>query len=357
VTEPTASSTTEPAAPASTLRCAVVGVGSMGRHHARNYAELEGAELVAVVDADAERGRAIAEQHGGAVLADVEALLELGVDAVSIATPTVNHRAAAEPLLKAGVPCLIEKPLAATAAEAEAIKAAAESSGAILQVGHIVRYDPVMRAVRKVIHERPRFIEIDRVSPMPFRSLDVSVVLDVMIHDIDLVLMLVGREPDEVHASGGSLLGYGEDVCTARLVFNATGDGTRSCTAHLTASRLALDTVRKLRVIGDDGYVSADFMKKAVTFLPGPENRSRLGELKSRLDAGEDLSGLDWRLMVAVEFPEVTQEEPLRAQLADFLGAIRGGHRTEGHGGADAPAAVMALRTAERIVDAVRAMN
>ena len=234
----------------------------MGRHHARVYSQLEGVEFVGVVDADETRRNDIVEQWGGSPFATVDALLAAGVDAVTIATPTTSHRVIAEQLLEAGVHCLIEKPLAQDAEQADAIAAAAEKHNRVLQVGHVVRFDPVMRAVCAVEGLKPRFIEMTRVSPMTFRSVDVGVVLDMMIHDLDLLTMLVGAEPEEVHASAVSVLGDAEDVCNARLVFPADEDGMQ-CVATLTASRLALKTERRLRITGEDHYVSADFGAKS----------------------------------------------------------------------------------------------
>lgn len=214
-----------------TLRCGVVGVGRMGRHHARIYTQLAGCELVGVVDRDPDRRKAITEEYGGTAHDSVDGLIAAGVDAVTIATPTVHHRSVAERLLAAGVACLIEKPLAPDARDAEAIAAAAATSGAILQVGHVVRYDPVMVAIRKINADRgglrPVFIEVDRVSPMTFRSVDVGVVLDMMIHDLDVLLMLLGKEPEEIHANAVSVLGEAEDVCNARLVFPPGESGIR----------------------------------------------------------------------------------------------------------------------------------
>ncbi|MHC5025966.1 MAG: Gfo/Idh/MocA family protein, partial [Planctomycetota bacterium] len=221
-----------------TLRCAVIGVGRMGRHHARVYAQTEGVDLVGVVDADPEAAMAITREWGGTAFGSVSELISHGVDAVTIATPTVHHREAADALVAERVACLIEKPLAPNVQEAQAIADAAAKHGTVLQVGHIVRYDPVMIAVKKVVDEygiTPRFIEMDRISPMTFRSVDVGVVLDMMIHDLDLLLMLLGEEPEEIHANAVSVMGEAEDVCNARLVFPAAADGTR-CVANVTAS-------------------------------------------------------------------------------------------------------------------------
>jgi predicted dehydrogenase len=333
-----------------TIRCGVVGVGRMGRHHARLYTQLGGAELVGVVDANPQRAGEIVEQWGGRAFATVDQLIDSGVEAVTIATPTVNHRAAAEKLLAAGVACLIEKPLAPNAAEAQAMVDAANCCGAVLQVGHIVRYDPVMRAIASIENLHPQFIEVDRISPMTFRSVDVGVVLDMMIHDIDVLLMLVGCEPVDVHASAVSVLGAAEDVCNARLTFPPDSRG-RQCVANVTASRLAMKTERKLRIISEDAYVSADFVARKVSVVRKTANAAQLADLRARLSAGEDLSHMNYLDLVTVDELAVESAEPLKLQLEDFLDAVRHGRRAT----VDAQAGFAAVRTAERIVDAARA--
>ncbi|MCA9284292.1 MAG: Gfo/Idh/MocA family oxidoreductase [Phycisphaerales bacterium] len=333
-----------------TIRCGVVGVGRMGRHHARLYTQVPGAELVGVVDQNPQRRSAVTEEYGGRPCATVEELLALGVDAVTIAVPTVAHRTAAEPLLEAGVACLIEKPLAPTASEAQAIADVAARCNAVLQVGHVVRYDPVMIAVRRVDGLLPRFVEVDRISPMTFRSVDVGVVLDMMIHDLDLLLMLVGREPEEVHANAVSVLGEAEDVCNARLVFPPGPDGQR-CVANVTASRLAMKTERKIRIVGEHAYVSADFVSRSGTVVRKVANAEGLADVRERLRTGADLSDVNYLDLINVEALEVGEGEPLRLQLDDFLDAVRGGRRAA----VDAQAGFAAVRTAERIVAAARA--
>lgn len=331
------------------IRCGVVGVGRMGRHHARVYAQGETTELVGVVDRDADRAGGITSEWGGTAYGEVEQLLDAGVDAVTIAVPTVHHRAAAEPLLAAGVACLIEKPLAPDATEAAAIASAADASGAVLQVGHIVRYDPVMQAIRRVPDLRPRFIEMDRISPMTFRSVDVGVVLDMMIHDLDLLTMLMGGEPEEVHANAVAVMGEAEDVCNARLVFPADESGVRPV-ANVTASRLALKTERKIRIISEDAYVSADFVGRSGTVVRKHANADQLAELRERLAGGEDLSDIDYTKWVNVDPLEVGDAEPLKLQIDAFIDAVRTGDKPE----IDAEAGSAAVRTAERIVEAAR---
>ena len=332
-----------------TLRCGVVGVGRMGRHHARLWTQVEGCDLVGVVDASEERRRQVTDQYGGLGYGAVEELIDAGVDVVTIATPTVHHREAAEKLLARGIHCLIEKPLAPTPDEARAIADAARRSGALLQVGHVVRYDPVMVAIR-ALNLVPRFVEVDRVSPMTFRSVDVGVVLDMMIHDIDVLLMLFGGEPVDVRASAVSVLGEAEDVCNARLEFPRMPDGYAPV-ANVTASRLAMKTERKIRVMSDDTYVSADFVDRKGTVARKGPNLAKIGEVRELLKQGADLSHLNFLDLLHVEPLSVGAGEPLRLQAEDFIDAIRSGRRPL----VDAEDGFAAVRTADRIVAAARA--
>ena len=266
-----------------------------------------------------------------------------------VATPTVTHRAIVEQLLAAGVHCLVEKPLAPDEIQARAMAEAAKRGTAILQVGHVVRFDPVMVAIRNIPNLRPRFVEVDRVSPMTFRSVDVGVVLDMMIHDLDVLIMLMGNEPEEIHANAVSVLGEAEDVCNARLVFPAGPDGIR-CTANVTASRLALKTERKMRIISEDTYVSADFGERKGTVVRKAVNAEQLAEIRARFQRGDDLSGLNYLELIKVDALDVGQGEPLKLQLENFLDSVRSG----GHPFVDAEAGFAAVRTAQRIVECAR---
>ena len=331
------------------IRCAVIGAGRMGRHHVRVYAQNHNAELVGVVDVNSEVCNSIVEEWGGKAYGTIEELLAAGVDAVTIATPTIHHRSAAETLLASKVACLIEKPLAPNVDEARSIADAADASDAVLQVGHIVRYDPVMRAISDISGITPRFIEMDRVSPMTFRSVDVGVVLDMMIHDLDLLLMLTGNEPEEIHANAVCVLGEAEDVCNARLTFPAGDDDIR-CVANITASRLALKTERKLRIISEDAYVSADFVARKGTVVRKIANEQQLAELRERLKAGEDLSDLNYLELIEIDELKIEDGDALELQIDDFLSAVREGRRPT----IDAHAGFAAVRTAERIVESAR---
>ncbi|MDX2115967.1 MAG: Gfo/Idh/MocA family oxidoreductase [Planctomycetota bacterium] len=344
--------------PSRPLRCGVIGVGRMGRHHARKYAELPGVTLVGVVDQDEERRLAVAEKHGCAGFATQAELMRAGVDAVSIAVPTVDHLACAEPLLSAGVACLIEKPLANDVTEARRLMLAAEKSGAVLMVGHIERFNPAVRALQKAQQDMkssgqpgivPRFIEVHRVSPMTFRSVDVSVVMDMMIHDLDVVLMLMnGREPERVDAAGVSVLTEHEDVCNARLVFQMPQG---KCVANITASRLALKTERKIRIIGENAYVSIDYAKKGGVLIRRTTNALPIEEIREALRTGADLSDLDYGKLLAIEELAVDDADQLEMELAEFLDAVRTGRKPA----IDAEAGFMNVRTAHRIMEECRA--
>jgi predicted dehydrogenase len=329
------------------LPVAVVGAGRMGRHHARIYANLDDARLVGVVDPDPDRAGMLADQHATEPYASVEALLEAEptVAAVSIAAPTDQHVSIARPLLERGIACLVEKPIAPTVAEAEALRGCAEQAGTVLRVGHTERFNPAVRAVADMAIT-PRFIEIDRVSPMTFRSLDVSVVMDMMIHDLDIVLMLMNSRLTHVDAAGIAVISERPDVANARLVFENGG------VANITASRLALKTERKLRLFNESAYVSLDYQKRNGLVIRASQNADALKQLRQQLAAGSDLTDLDYSELVQVD--ELTMErsehekDPLTAQLGNFLKAARG----EGSEGVDAHAGHAAVEAAERVLQA-----
>lgn len=324
---------------------AVIGAGRMGRHHARIYHQLPQSKLLAVVDGEANRADALADQFNCDSLTSVDELLSKypQVRAVTIATPTVAHESSAATLLQRGVACLIEKPLAGSVAEARRIIQLAAEHKALVQVGHSERFNPIVRAVGELeIH--PRYIEVDRVSPMTFRSIDVGVVFDIMIHDLDIVRMLTQSELVDVRACGVAVLGKHEDVASARLTF---ADG---CVATLTASRLALKTERKLRVFSENSYISVDYAKKTGVIITRTANAEALDEVRHQIEQGADLSDLDYTKLVNVEELAITDEEPLRGELGNFLDAVAGKAKPAVTG-QDGFAAVEA---AERVLDAIR---
>src|SRR3954452_1755244 len=265
---------------------AVIGCGRMGRLHARVYSEMPQVRLVGVCDANPEAAAAAADQFGGRAFERVADVLA-DVEAVTIPVPTQSHADVAETCWGAGVACLLEKPLAKDVADARRIAAAARRSGRTVQVGHIERFNPAIRAMGRLGIE-PRFIEVTRISPLTFRSIDVGVVLDMMIHDIDIVLRLARSPVARVEATGVSVIGDVEDVCNARLTFE------NGCVANVTASRLALKTERKLRVFSPDAYVSLDYQKRYGIVARRSGNLKAIRDAVAKIRTGEvrDLSDL-----------------------------------------------------------------
>jgi predicted dehydrogenase len=273
----------------------VIGVGALGRHHARVWADTAGAELVGVHDLDAARAAEIAACHGCRVFPDVPSLLA-AVDAVSVAVPTVDHHAVARLALEHGRDVLVEKPITATLEQADELVALAESRRAILQTGHIERFNPAT-AVLLEAGRGARFVEVHRLGSFSARSLDVDVVLDLMIHDLDIVLALDGTEPVQIEAVGVPVLTPRVDIANARLRF-ASG-----LIANLTASRVSLEKVRKFRVFAPRNYVSADFTTRQAKVY--------------RLEANG--TGLPRILAETHGSPE---QEPLRRQIEAFRDAV-----------------------------------
>jgi predicted dehydrogenase len=302
------------------LQVAVIGAGRMGGHHARIYASLPEAQLAGIVDTDLSRAETLAQPYNCGAFASVEALLRAypKLNAASISTPTIYHRALAETLLKRRVDVLIEKPLAPTVADCQALVELAGHNQCVLQVGHSERFNPVVRALGR--HKLdPRFIEVHRISPMRFRSVDIGVVLDLMIHDIDIVHHFVHSPVASVAAVGVAVIGQHEDVANARIVF------ANGCVANITASRLAMKTERRMRLFSPDAYVSVDYQKKAGVVIHKTANQAQLDMLQQKLSADEvpDLSNLDYTELVHVDQLEIDDSEPLKLQLQSFLSAVR----------------------------------
>lgn len=237
------------------LKCAVIGTGYLGRFHAEKYANLPECELVAVVDINEETAKTIAEKHGAQALTDYLSLLG-NVDAVSIVVPTTLHYQVAKDFLNAGSHVLIEKPITTTVEQADELIVIAKAKNLILQVGHLERFNPAILALDK--DEKPLFIESHRLSPFNPRANDVSVVLDLMIHDIDIILALVNSEIERIDASGTAVLTKGTDIANARLTFK------NGCVANVTASRISMKLERKMRLFRPSSYASVDFQNRVL---------------------------------------------------------------------------------------------
>jgi predicted dehydrogenase len=284
------------------LRVGVFGVGSLGQHHARIYSELPDAVLVGVHDLDAARAREVAGRCGARAF-DHPDELAAAIEAASVAVPTDRHRELAERLMGRGLHLLVEKPIAASTEEAEAMVALADRLGLILQVGHVERFNPVMHYLEKNLTS-PRFIEAIRIAPYPPprdgappRGTEVSVVLDLMIHDLEIILHLVSSPVKEMHAVGVPVLSLTEDITNVRLSFE------NGCVANVTASRVSRESMRKIRVFQEDVYVSLDY-------------RNQSGQLCRKTAGG-----------LHAEAVPIEKGEPLRAELASFLDCVR--HRRD----------------------------
>lgn len=238
------------------LRAAVIGVGYLGRFHAQKYASLADVELTGVVDTDRSRAEQVAAEVGCPAFDDYRAVLDR-VDLVSIVVPTHFHHAVARAFLQAGCHVLLEKPITETVAEAEDLIALARDNGALLQVGHLERFNPAIVALNGLL-KTPMFIESHRLTPFRDRGTDVNVVLDLMIHDIDIILNMVQSDLTAIHASGVPILSHEVDIANARLEF-ASG-----CVANVTASRVSRDAMRKVRVFQADAYFSIDYQKRKI---------------------------------------------------------------------------------------------
>jgi len=278
-----------------TLRIGVVGVGHLGRHHARILSSLPGARLVAVVDKIGGRAAEIATANRTKASTDYRDLLG-EVDAVTIAVPTELHREIALPFLEAGVPVLVEKPMTRSLGEADDLIAAAARTNVALAVGHTERFNPAVTAARERLTD-PRFIEVHRLGTFPERSLDIDVVFDLMIHDLDVVLSLVKSDVESIEAVGVPVLTGRVDIANARLRF------ANGCIANLTASRISRDRVRKIRFFQPMAYLSIDYAAQKV----------ELWRLVKGKNGEPSIEGGD---------VDVTNEEPLKRELADFVDAI-----------------------------------
>ena len=297
------------------VRTAVIGAGKMGVIHAKVYDQLEQSDFIAVIDTDANKARPLAEQYNCSAFSDYTDILGK-VDAVTIATPTVTHLNLAKMFIENNIAVLIEKPLAANVTEGQKIADLAKKHNVIAAVGHSERCNPVVQAIKRLDIE-PKFIEANRISPYPFRSTDVGVVLDVMIHDIDIILSLAASKIRKIDAVGLGVIGEKEDICNARIVFE------NGCIANVTASRLALKTERKVRVFSRQVYVSLDYFKKSGIVIKADPNTNVLKWINDHQEAGDfDLTTVNWPDLLHIEELDIDDKEPIRLEQENFLRAV-----------------------------------
>jgi predicted dehydrogenase len=279
------------------LRLGVIGVGHLGQHHARIYDEFDGVELVGVADVDENQGRKISSKHDTKYVKDFEDLMP-EIDAASVVVPTEHHYSVGKTLMENGIDCLIEKPMVQDLQEAEELYQLSCDRDVLLQVGHIERFNTAFDAARGYIDE-PRYIEVNRLGPFTERSIDIGVVLDLMIHDIDIILSFMDSPLKEIKSVGVSVLSDYEDLTNTRLEFE------NGCVANLTASRMSMENRREIKIFQDKNYVSLDYMDQDVKVW-----RLKNGKANSMDD-------------VEVYKPHVENGESLKRELSHFIKCIR----------------------------------
>ena len=327
------------------MKLAVVGVGALGRHHARILAGLPGVELVAVADSNATQAEKMAAQYGCAWTTDWHSLIG-HVDAVSIAAPTFAHREIGTVFLSAGIPVLIEKPLASNVPDAHALVEMAARQNLTLAVGHVERFNPAYQAVKERAGQ-VRYVRTERVSPYAFRSTDIGVVHDLMIHDLDLVLDLAGSPLVNVEAFGVSILGGHEDAANARLTFK------NGCIADLVVNRVNPFARRTLQAFSETGCMTADLTTRKIQQI-SPSVRLQSGDspLARAACPGADIDRLKGELFgvdLTIADPSVSDADALTAELAHFVACCRDGARPLVGG----PEALAALQAADQVLAAI----
>jgi len=326
------------------VRVAVIGAGHLGSQHTRVYGEMEGVDLVGVVDVDEMRGHETEEKNGTSFFPDYRELFG-EVDAVSVVTPTESHYSIARDFLEMGVSVLVEKPMTRSVEEARSLVEASSSSHARLQVGHIERFNPAVQAARRYI-DAPRYIESIRISPYSFRSTDISVVLDLMIHDIDIILNLSRSPLKRVDAVGVNVISEAEDMANARLVFE------NGCVANVTASRVSSKTLRQIRVFQKECYISLDYVERTATVWRRPlslsacmEEGGKGGKVGKLPGVGANGEGL-----FTCERVAMVDGEPLRKELEAFVEVVKSGTQPA----VSAEDGLKAMEAAEMIMNAIR---
>jgi predicted dehydrogenase len=296
-------------------RVGVVGVGHLGDHHARIFSQVSEAELVGVNDIDVEKGKRVAQRYGTKHFENLDDLLK-ETDAVSLVVPTTAHFPLAQVILERGKDLLIEKPVTETVEQAEELIKLAQKKSAILQVGHIERFNPAFKAIEKY-QPNPKFIESHRMAQFDPRGTDVAVILDLMIHDIDLILSLVKSPIEQIEAAGVPVIAEGEDICNARLTFE------NGCVANITASRISARSLRKMRLFQKDSYISLDFLQKSVEIYKLVEADRISREEKEKKTVVGNIPVEKVGKTIIYQRPEICDQDMLTSELESFLNSVR----------------------------------
>ncbi len=303
------------------IKVAVIGVGHLGKEHARVYSQLPDVELVGVVDIDSERGGLVAQRLGVQFFTDMERVADQ-VSAVSVAVPTSAHYPVASYFLKRKTPVMLEKPLGLSLEEAEKLVELSSTNKVVLQVGHVERFNPALQAIESY-PMTPRFIECHRLSAFNFRTKDIGVVLDLMIHDIDVILHLARSPVKKVEAVGTRIISNKEDIANARISFE------NGCVANLTASRVSFRPMRKIRIFSENTYISLDYEKQeAIIYKKSPKlTLESINPEKLGIKNLADLKSFDFGDLLEIKHITMNHQEPLKKELESFISCVREGKR------------------------------
>lgn len=317
------------------IRVGVIGVGHLGRFHTLNYAQIPELELVGVTDLDTEKAAHVAEEGRCEAFGEIDALLD-SVDAVSVVVPTDHHFSVGKHVLEREIHCLIEKPITETVDQAQELIHLAEEKGVVLQVGHVERFNPAVRGLESM-ELKPRFIESHRLAPFNPRGTEVAVVLDLMIHDIDIILSLVKSPVQSVDASGVAVVSESVDIANARIRFE------NGCVANLTASRISQKKMRKMRLFQKDTYISVDFLQKFSGIYELTERKAGRDMVMGEIGVG------DRKKQIVYLRPDVPEEGGLRVELEAFVRTVAGQHPPAVTGQEGKEALAVAIQVLEQI--------
>jgi len=325
------------------LKIAVIGVGHLGKEHARIYSDMPDVSLAGIVDINKERGEEAAQRYNTKYYSSYKEILDK-VNAVSVVVPTKSHYEIAKELLKNGIPVLVEKPMTGTVSEAEELIRLSKSNNTVLQPGYVERFNPAIQAIQK-LDVSLKFIECHRLSPFTFRSADISVVLDLMIHDIDIILYLSKSKVKKIDAVGVNVISNKEDIANARIQFE------NGCVANITASRVSFEPMRKIRLFSEDSYISLDYQKQeAMIYKKSPKLTLKSINVEDKdVSTIKDLKGFVFGDLLKIERIKMDNQEPLKKEIESFVNCIKNGKNPVVSG----EEGVNAIKTANIITDEI----
>jgi predicted dehydrogenase len=326
------------------LKVAVIGVGHIGKEHARIYSDMPDVTLAGIVDISKERGEKVAQRYNTKYYSSHEEILDK-VNAVSVVVPTKSHYEITRDLLKNGIPVLVEKPMTGTVSEAEELIRLSKSNNTVLQPGYVERFNPAIQAIQK-LDVSLKFIECHRLSPFTFRSADISVVLDLMIHDIDIILYLSKSKVKKIDAVGVNVISDKEDIANARIQFES------GCVANITASRVSFEPMRKIRLFSEDSYISLDYQKQeAMIYKKSPKLTLKSINVEDKdVSTIKDLKSFVFGDLLKIERIKMDNQEPLKKEIESFVNCIKNGRNPVVSG----EEGVRAIKTATIIKDEIK---